>query len=307
MSAETPRLRVDALTAAQGMLVAQAFGIYIEAGGDPQLPHGDIYVLRFLLQCNWRLEAARALIIKAARWRAESGADAFRRKLEAGLSFCDHPYHWKMFRSLLMLPVQARHPSTGDSIKLRELGSLDASYFLGQVSDDEAYTFGWQMLEYDAYDADRHSAATGQLVMWVQVNDAAGLGLQSLQPRAIARFRAVTALAEPYYPEYLHLAISLDAPWIAVRLWNSGLKMVFSEKLRRRIHLLGSPTSDMATREALGKLVPLSVLPRAFGGELDAMSPESAEVCRLRADAAAPVPCLASCQVMPCLAPLLCT
>jgi len=235
------------------------------------MPHLDVYLIRFLCLAQWRLTpACEEQLARTAMWRKTSGANEYRRRLAANeTKFGGHPLVGTFLTAHVVLPQQGE-THNGDRIKIRELGTLNAAYFLSAITDEQAIAFFCNQIEADAFDADAHSTARGHLVRWAQFSLLTGLGVQHVKPRMLSRLKRIAPIIEAYYPEYLGLSVTLAAPRLAVRVWHSVVQFLFTPETRRRVCILGSP-SEPATRAALERIVRLSELPLAFGGTREAM------------------------------------
>ena len=257
-------LKLATLTPAQRAELAAARTTFEAAGGVLD-EHADAFLLRFLLVHDFSAAAAAPQLRATAAWRNESGAARVRAEYAAGATLCSHEPYVRLLRMIGAL-VGHRTTADGDVLVIWHVGSFDSSAWLAGMTSAEWREGTLRVLEYGAWRADALSTATGSLVRVSFIIDYDGLALKHHDPRIVARILPVLRWPDAHYPEYLGVALLVNAPWMFARLWDL-LSPALSYALQERINILRVADSPAA----VAALAAAADLPRAYGGELDVM------------------------------------
>ena len=227
--------------------------------------HADAFLLRFLRNHAFCAMKAAPQLRATAAWRNESGAARVRAEYAAGATLCSHEPYVRLLRMIGAL-VGHRTTADGDVLVIWHVGSFDSSAWLAGMTSAEWREVTLRVLEYGAWRADALSTATGSLVRVSFIIDYDGLALKHHDPRIVARILPVLRWPDAHYPEYLGVALLVNAPWMFARLWDL-LSPALSYALQERINILRAADSPAA----VAALADAADLPRAYGGELDVM------------------------------------
>ena len=253
-----------ALTPTQRAELAAARETFEAAGGVLDA-HADAFLLRFLRNHAFSATKAAPQLRATAAWRNESGAARVRAEYASGATLCSHEPYVRLLRMIGAL-VGHRTTADGDVLVIWHVGSFDSSAWLAGMTSAEWREVTLRVLEYGAWRADALSTATGSLVRVSFIIDYDGLALKHHDPRIVARILPVLRWPDAHYPEYLGVALLVNAPWMFARLWDL-LSPALSYALQERINILRAADSPAA----VAALAAAADLPRAYGGELDVM------------------------------------
>ena len=181
-----------------------------------------------------------------AAWRNESGAARVRAEYAAGATLCSHEPYVRLLRMIGAL-VGHRTTADGDVLVIWHVGSFDSSAWLAGMTSAEWREVTLRVLEYGAWRADALSTATGSLVRVSFIIDYDGLALKHHDPRIVARILPVLRWPDAHYPEYLGVALLVNAPWMFARLWDL-LSPALSYALQERINISARRTRRRGRR-----------------------------------------------------------
>merc|ERR1740138_167110 len=229
---------LEELTPEQWKKIKDLKAAYLAAGGELD-EYGDIFILRFLVDKDWKYEKALKKAKSTAAWRAKSGVNGFRKQIASGLVYNEIPNIKELFTTVAVSNAHSR-TKAGDLMTFIDYGSLDVSKFFKLLDNSQYFDINNFILEYVSYHSDKLTQETGALVRQFMVIDAGGIGLAHVSLRMFIRFKPIMPLADLYYPELLGGARVLNAAWAL----HQGWKLV-KPLLSKQIQAPSAPSEDL--------------------------------------------------------------
>jgi len=256
---------LEDLTAQKWEMVKQLKTAYVAHGGELD-EYGDIFILRFLLDKDWKYSSAEKKAKSTAAWRIKVGANAMRKRIAAGQNYADIPNIKELFTTVAVANGLCR-TKAGDLMTIIDYGSLNVDSFFKKLNNAEYFDINTYILEYLSYHADKLTQETGSLVRQAMVVDAGGIGLGHVSLRMFIRFKPIMPLADLYYPELLGCARVLNAAWALHQGWKL-VKPLLSKQIQDMVGILDSSK----TQGALLKIADADVVPDYLGGKATTIS-----------------------------------
>jgi hypothetical protein len=256
---------LDDLTPQKWGMIKQLKAAYVSHGGELD-EYGDIFILRFLIDKDWKYASAEKKAKSTAAWRAKVGANAMRKRIAAGQNYADMPNIKELFTTVAVANGLLR-TKAGDLMTIIDYGSLNVDAFFKKLNNAEYFDINTYILEFLSYHADKLSRETGALVRQAMVVDAGGIGLGHVSLRMFIRFKPIMPLADLYYPELLGCARVLNAAWALHQGWKL-VKPLLSKQIQDMVGILDSSK----TQGALLKIADADVVPDYLGGKATTIS-----------------------------------
>jgi len=256
---------LEELTPKQLDMIKQLKAAYIAHGGELD-EYGDVFILRFLVDKDWKYASAEKKAKSTATWRAKVGANAMRKRIAAGQNYADIPNIKELFTCVSVANGLCR-TKTGDLMTIIDYGSLNVDAFFKKLNNAEYFDINTYILEYLSYHADKLTQESGALVRQAMVVDAGGIGLGHVSLRMFIRFKPIMPLADLYYPELLGCARVLNAAWALHQGWKL-VKPLLSKQIQDMVGILDSSK----TQGALLKIANAEVIPDYLGGKATTIS-----------------------------------
>jgi hypothetical protein len=250
---------LEDLTPQKWEMIKQLKAAYVAHGGELD-EYGDIFILRFLIDKDWKYSSAEKKAKSTAAWRIKVGANAMRKRIAAGQNYADIPNIKELFTTVAVANGLCR-TKAGDLITIIDYGSLNVDAFFKKLNNAEYFDINTYILEFLSYRADKLTQETGALVRQAMVVDAGGIGLGHVSLRMFIRFKPIMPLADLYYPELLGCARVLNAAWALHQGWKL-VKPLLSKQIQDMVGILDSSK----TQGALLKIADADVIPDYLGG-----------------------------------------
>jgi hypothetical protein len=217
----------------------------------------DHTLRRFLVSCDWDVEAALEKVRRMLAWRAENNIDTI---LERVL-----PEEKLAFLRGEMPTSHHGFDLRGNPVHLEQPGLFRWGRILGRVDREDLIHMHIFLMEYQFRVLMPQGAQrTGRVVdKMTNIIDLKGLNLGVLQNlRAISLFKQVQRIDQDYYPDHVRRIYLVNPPLLFRPLWNLARRVLPKHELHK-IQLLAS--NEKAARVLTGVLEPESV-PRHMGG-----------------------------------------
>ena len=217
----------------------------------------DHTLRRFLVSCDWDVEAALEKVRRMLAWRAENNIDTI---LERVL-----PEEKLAFLRGEMPTSHHGFDLRGNPVHLEQPGLFRWGRILGRVDREDLIHMHIFLMEYQFRVLMPQGAQrTGRVVdKMTNIIDLKGLNLGVLQNlRAISLFKQVQRIDQDYYPDHVRRIYLVNPPLLFRPLWNLVRRVLPKHELHK-IQLLAS--NEKAARVLTGVLEPESV-PRHMGG-----------------------------------------
>jgi len=250
---------LEELTPEQWQKIKDLKAAYLAAGGELD-EYGDIFILRFLVDKDWKYEKALKKAKSTAAWRAKSGVNGFRKQIASGLVYNEIPNIKELFTTVAVSNAHSR-TKAGDLMTFIDYGSLDVNKFFKLLDNSQYFDINNFILEYVSYHSDKLTQETGALVRQFMVIDAGGIGLAHVSLRMFIRFKPIMPLADLYYPELLGGARVLNAAWALHQGWKL-VKPLLSKQIQDMVGILDCKH----TPGALLKVADPEAVPDFYGG-----------------------------------------
>ncbi|KAG2815620.1 hypothetical protein PC116_g21771 [Phytophthora cactorum] len=202
---------------------------------------GDVRLLRFLRGHKMNVSVAATKYREMLALRQKLKLDDIRDDIVNNKKVPDEfPHFQKIIPHLPFLDSYDIFSAPDGHVFYFEMtGYADFKKLVTDVTEEEWQTFFLYSMEYRALKLDQLSRQHETLVQTILVRDLTGFSIARFNPKLLKRLRPLVSIATKCYPESMHKALVLHAPWIFDKVW-SAIKRMLQETQLRKVHMEGN-------------------------------------------------------------------
>eukprot|EP00966_Prymnesium_polylepis_P287621 6643386-Prymnesium_polylepis.1 len=247
--------------------MARAQQVWVDAGGAVDA-YTVVTMARFCVGNKWNERRVSAQLRRAAAWRKETNAAAYRASFVRGKRIYDYAEHVLM-TSVIAKLVWCGSTRDGHPVDYVSVGAFDPGAFLARMSDDDWWEANLQLIEYEWLNMDRCTLdrADGVLLKAYAVIDLDGLRLSQLSLGVLRRIRRTAPLFDSFYPEILGVTCLLNTPAVFQAVW-AMVRSLVSKEIQDTMQLHAKGSTDLVAHIEPGWV------PACYGGDMKQLRPE---------------------------------